>query len=275
MPAMGPATQATAAANWTRRAERARDLQTDFPAAADLLRFYAEVLAFQGRVAASARAIADVNLPLRGQIDLDLALRSLPGLLTTVRKHGPAPLAEAASRLQQRPEAWHDIFSVGTDASAGSSDAENRDPATDFFARATLQPIAEHLQSQYPEATDQTARQCPVCGCLPQVVILRPEGEGARRSLLCSFCLREWAFRRVLCAYCGELDKLKLPYYTADECKHVRVEACDTCHRYLKSVDLSLDGLAIPLVDELALAALDLWASERGYAKITPNLLGL
>ena len=39
------------------------------------------------------------------------------------------------------------------------------------------------------------------------------------------------------------------------------VEACDSCHCYLKSVDLTVNGLAVPVVDELATAAaLDVWA---------------
>jgi hypothetical protein len=33
--------------------------------------------------------------------------------------------------------------------------------------------------------------------------------------------------------------------------------------------------LAIPLVDEIAAAALDLWAVEHGYTKIELNLVGL
>jgi formate dehydrogenase maturation protein FdhE len=54
----------------------------------------------------------------------------------------------------------------------------------------------------------------------------------------------------------------------------VRVEACDTCHYYLKSIDLTVDGLAIPLVDEVATVPLDLWAGEHGYKKAEANLMG-
>ena len=43
----------------------------------------------------------------------------------------------------------------------------------------------------------------------------------------------------------------------------------------MKSVDLSRLGLAVPLVDEVAGAPLDLWARERGYEKIELNLVGL
>jgi FdhE protein len=251
---------------WQLRAERAKELQHQYPAAAELLRFCAAVLEFQGKVALGFKQQANPAIALREQIDLAAVESFLPELFAVVRKHGPAALGEVATNLQNAgPSTWHTIFAAAIDES----------PHETFFARACLQPVAEKLQEPYPESTDQSARQCPVCGGLPQVIILRPEGEGARRSLQCSFCLREWGFRRVLCASCGETDKVKLPYYTAEECKHVRVEACDTCRHYVKSVDLSLDGLAIPLVDEVALAALDVWAVEHGYTKIQKNLLGM
>ena len=56
---------------------------------------------------------------------------------------------------------------------------------------------------------------------------------------------------------------------------HVRVEACDTCRTFLKSVDLTKNGLAVPEVDEVATLALDFWAAEHGYAKLQLNLLGM
>jgi formate dehydrogenase maturation protein FdhE len=40
-------------------------------------------------------------------------------------------------------------------------------------------------------------------------------------------------------------------------------------------VDLSKDGHAVPLVDELAAIPLDLWAHEKGYSKLQLNLLGM
>jgi formate dehydrogenase maturation protein FdhE len=53
------------------------------------------------------------------------------------------------------------------------------------------------------------------------------------------------------------------------------VEACDSCHSYLKTVDLTKDGHAVPVVDELATIPLDLWAADHGYQKLRTNLLGL
>ena len=93
--------------------------------------------------------------------------------------------------------------------------------------------------------------ECPFCGHLPVTGVLRPEGEGGKRWLVCSFCATEWEFRRLVCPACGEGDHEKLPVYVAEEFPHVRVEACDSCRTYLKAVDMTRDGLAVPQVDEL------------------------
>ena len=104
--------------------------------------------------------------------------------------------------------------------------------------------------------------------------VLLPEGDGAKRFLLCSFCSQEWEFRRILCPTCGEEAEDKLPVYVAEQLPHVRVEACETCKFYLRTVDLTKDGHAVPLVDDLAAIPLSLWASEHAYSRLQPNLLG-
>jgi FdhE protein len=81
--------------------------------------------------------------------------------------------------------------------------------------------------------------------------------------------------RRVLCPHCGEDDERRLCYYHSPAFDHLRVDACETCRHYLKTVDLTRSGLAVPLVDEVAGAPLDLWAAEQGYQKIELNLVGL
>jgi FdhE protein len=74
---------------------------------------------------------------------------------------------------------------------------------------------------------------------------------------------------------CAENDERRLCYFRAAEFDHVRVDVCETCGHYIKSVDLTRLGRAVPLVDEVAAGALDLWAHERGYTKVTRNLIGL
>jgi FdhE protein len=105
--------------------------------------------------------------------------------------------------------------------------------------------------------------------------VLREEGHGACRALVCGLCLTEHEYLRVVCPACGEQEFELLPVYSADRFGHVRVDACDRCHAYLKTIDLSKDGLAIPIVDDIATVSLDLWARDRGYLRLRRNVLGL
>src|SRR2546429_4182694 len=151
-----------------------------------------------------------------------------------------------------------------------------RPPRSTLFPYTTLfRSYAEFRAAQTPRApVVMTMRVCPLCGARPLLGVLRPEGDGGKRSLLCSFCSEEWEFRRIHCPTCGEEAEGKLPVYVAEQLPHLRVEACDTCKFFLTGVDLTKDGHAIPLVDDLAAIPLTLWAHKHGYARLQPNLLG-
>ena len=146
-----------------------------------------------------------------------------------------------------------------------------------FLARAFLSPVAEALSDlvEVPAGSARTSA-CPYCGWPPQVSMLddEPDTQGNRR-LVCAFCAANWTFGRSVCPSCSESGEKGLAFHVDDAAPHVRVEACATCRRYLKSVDLRVSGFAEPLVDDLATPELDLWAAEQGLEKITPNLLGL
>lgn len=275
----------TAEDRWRTRIDRAQELQRRNPAAGELLGFYEKVLDFQRKLASGGGNEIKPQTPLRKQIRVENLLSEFPVLLALAAEHGPPLLSEHARRLQRASRTEHVKIFQQVVASAESdlpeSDLpESESPESDinaldsFFAWACLQPVAERLQLELSTGMSQDANRCPTCGGLPQLAVLRPEGEGASRSLVCSFCLREWLFRRLICPWCGEENKEKLPRFSAPECKHVLVEACDVCKKYLKAVDMSIDGNAEPLVDEAALAVLDLWAADHGFEKICKNLLG-
>ena len=155
----------------------------------------------------------------------------------------------------------------------------NRRPPEDltvqFFCRVFLQPYAEHARGRTEPAGSGETALCPFCGRKPVAGVLREEGLGGKKWLLCSFCLGEWEFRRLLCPACGQADPARLAVYTTDEFPQVRVDACQACKVYTKTVDVTRDGQAVPLVDEIAGAALDLWAGRQGYNKLELNLVGL
>jgi FdhE protein len=78
------------------------------------------------------------------------------------------------------------------------------------------------------------------------------------------------------CPACGEASTNKLVVYADTErFPQLRVDGCESCHRYLVTVDLRKDAEAVPVVDELAALPLELYAQERGLTKIVPNLMGI
>jgi FdhE protein len=151
----------------------------------------------------------------------------------------------------------------------------------DFFPKMVLQPYAQYLTEAGVRPRDRPTAEsplwCPFCGGAPQLSILQSAGdaEGGGRQLLCATCFTRWPFRRILCAGCGEQDERRLAYFRAPTFEHLRVDACDSCRRYLKTVDLTRLGLAVPLVDEVAGASLDVWATGHGYQTIELTLLGV
>jgi FdhE protein len=224
---------------WQQRIERAQELARQSPVLPELLDFYQQIARFQSTMAEG---------PTPANLD---------ALLTLIRRTAPDPMVQAA----RSAISWDEIL-------------RSADPMHAFFARVLLQADAAARARRSPVNAGVQPR-CPFCAEKPVAAVLRPEGDGAKRFLLCGLCFTEWEYRRLLCPNCGEEDKEKLPVYTAEEFPHIRVESCDTCRVYLKSIDLTKDGRAVPEVDELASVVLDLWATEHGYTKLQPNLFGM
>jgi formate dehydrogenase accessory protein FdhE len=263
---------------WQRRVDRAEEMASRHASAAEILRFYAAVARFQAELYPQIERsewtgkAASSSDPFALWLDREVA-NSLRRFLPVVERSGPAKLQAAARELAAREEQFHLQLLAAFWEGDGNAPGSETDS---FFARAYLQPYAVAIRTRANlRWTGPTAFVCPFCKRRPGLGVLRPLGEGSQRSLICSFCLAEWEFRRIVCAACGEEDPAKLPVYTAEELQHVRVEACDSCKCYIKTVDLTKSALGEPVVDEMASVALDLWAQTRGYAKLQVNLLQL
>ncbi len=281
-------------AQWDRRIRRATELSSTYSFAAEGLRFYARAATFQKSLYAEIqKALADSSKissdrPLRDELDLFLLLPHFSPFLSVIKQIAPVPLAEAAAHLAQKGTAgwqqaiedfWHGDPELTAPAAISGPDEAGDSHDSNFSDRLLawifLQPYAEYLADHREIAiVDGTPSTCPLCGGKPIVGVLRSEGDGAKKSLICMLCAHEWAFRRIYCPACGEEREPQMAFYSAPEIAHVRVDVCDTCHTYLKSIDLTKTGLAVPVVDELATIPLDLWAREHGYEKLQINLLG-
>ena len=281
---MGPASSsalAPAVVSWDERIARARSLGASGSPASDILVFYANLAEYQRSVRVpSAPILPDGSVrDFENAIDFDAASRAVAPFLTWLQRNGPATLAQHASGWRSiAPQRWRNLMIERV--VEGEIDPGGEAEATAFVVDAILQPYAESAAAALRDNGSAlpamvASRRCPVCDGAPVVAALREEGHGARRVLICGLCASEWSFQRVQCPSCEEGRFDALPVYTADGTEHVRVDACDTCRTYIKTVDLTKDGLAVPLVDDLATLPLDLWARDRGYHRLYPNLLRL
>jgi FdhE protein len=242
------------------RIARAAHLASANPTSAPLLNFYSGLARFQAPIFSALQS--------RAETDLRALLCYFPSLIELVARTGTDLLAIAAGHLQSTDAQLELLFATW-------ERGEVLDPAERFYARVLIQPFAEYLASRGDIAAGGASSTCPFCNARPVAGVLRGEGDGGKRWLLCSLCSTEWQYRRVICPGCGEENKDKLPIYTAAQFPAARVDACDTCQTYLKSIDLTKDGHAIPMVDEIASVALNIWAEEHDYVKLETNLLGM
>lgn len=277
------------------RRVRTAELRLRHTFARELLDFYGALLEVQEHAheeAISARPAARDLVPY-------VAEMVVPAVVDVSIAAGPAQMRDAVAR------------SLATtnprDLVAAWVRGEEQVMVDRYLARASLGPVLEALG---PEAgasctgvRDQ--RHCPSCGGPPQLsyfALPKEDLAAGGRFLLCARCHSSWGYARMTCPGCGEDSSSQLPIFNEEGTAsgergsvvrglqgrlagyggaehravfpHIRIEACDTCRRYLLNVDLASDSKAVPLVDELAALPLDLYAREQGFSKITPNLMG-
>jgi len=261
-----------------KRLRRAETLETEWPFAAEILSFFKEVTTAQKQLYSQIAA----EEPEDFRPDLLLWKDWVNPFMERMERAAPEELREHLATWRKLDRGtWNSTLLFGWDAhcSGPPTHVHQEDEIFPVFVKMILQPYAAWLHPGPKRKTDpdRDSGECPSCMHLPIVSILREDkqAETVRRSLLCSFCSREWEFNRVLCPTCKEEKPEKLPRLTAQEIPWMRVEACDTCKKYLKSVDLTLNWDAEPVVDEIASTPLDVIAHEHGYTKIAPNLAGI
>jgi formate dehydrogenase accessory protein FdhE len=262
------------------RIRRAEKLIAEKSAASQLLLFYRRIASFQksllGQIAEGGTQSLETPQfgALRDGLDLTLLLPQFRNFLSLVEQNAPNALAAAAREIAALPsESWVTLLTSYWEV--GGRFDQQIGAFAQFFPRAFLQPYAAYVagRTAVPPIL-VTVRVCPLCDGRASFGVLRVEGDGGKRYLVCSFCGYEWEFRRILCPICGEEDEKKLPVYVAEQFPHIRVEACETCKFFVRTIDLTKDGFAVPVVDDLAAISLTLWAHEHGYSRLQPNLLG-
>jgi FdhE protein len=281
------------AAPWAERRRRTLELRARHAFAAELLDFYGALLGVQERAYEEA-----IDAPARDLVNY-VAEMVVPSVVEISLAAGPARLRElVASRIEAADP---------REIVAAWISGEGQPMVDRFLARAALGPVLEALGADAAASCVglRDRHHCPICGGPPQVSYFAPAGEdlaAGGRFLLCARCNASWGYPRMTCAGCGESSTSRLSIFSEEGTTsgergsvvrglpvgpnghngtapkavfpHVRIEACETCRRYLLNIDLAADPAAVPVVDELDALPLDLYARERGFSKVIPNLLG-
>ena len=153
--------------------------------------------------------------------------------------------------------------------SALSNKLKVKDDLLSFLAGNSIRPIFEAYASQLEGYVDQEMwwrGYCPICGSMPIISEFREEGE---RFLACSLCGFEWRFMRVKCPFCENGDHKMLRYFcTQSEGTANRVDVCEKCKRYIKTLDTrEMAGDVIPVIEDMGTLYLDVLAQEGGYLR--------
>jgi len=285
------ATVATAAEPWTERRRRTADLRRGHPFAGELLDLYGALVSVQEHAYQEAVSVS----PAPDKLVAYVAEVVLPAVAEATFAAGPYKLRDA---LAQRLEIAQPRDMVGRWVRGDEQVAVDR-----YLARASLSPVLEALGPAAGAACSgpRDARHCPHCGGPPQLsyfALAADDLATGPRYLLCARCHASWGYARMTCPGCGESSSSRLQIFSEEGTTsgergnvvrglptrgdgardavfpHIRIEACESCRRYLLNIDLATDPRAVPLVDELAALPLDLYASERGFSKIISNLMG-
>ncbi|NWF76451.1 MAG: formate dehydrogenase accessory protein FdhE [Nitrospirae bacterium] len=114
---------------------------------------------------------------------------------------------------------------------------------------------------------------CPICGELPFISELKGEGQ---RYLLCSFCNLEWQSERLKCPFCGNNDHNKLHFFYVEGIETHRVDLCDNCQQYIKTVDSRKLNYEPDLnLEDITTMHFDILASEKGFKRPVTSPFGL
>jgi FdhE protein len=107
---------------------------------------------------------------------------------------------------------------------------------------------------------------CPLCGSWPTLAEIR--GLDGSRHLRCGCCGSDWRSEWLRCPFCGETDHEKLGALVLPDSLEQKIEVCDACQGYVKTVATLTPIPADHVVlQDLATLVLDVHALEHDYRR--------
>jgi FdhE protein len=138
-----------------------------------------------------------------------------------------------------------------------------------FLARASIQPLLEKVAGKLAAQFDDrqwNRATCPICGSPP--IVSELSGEQGKRMWICSLCGHRWSAHRMACPFCGQKDPEAHRYLFVKGDDTVRIDLCEGCKRYIKTIDSRKMAVGIfPLLENMATLHLDVLAQQEGYER--------
>ncbi|OIP61561.1 MAG: hypothetical protein COY75_03675 [Nitrospirae bacterium CG_4_10_14_0_8_um_filter_41_23] len=154
-------------------------------------------------------------------------------------------------------------------------DIEIDEAVLNFLIHMSIKPFLDANVEKLKDQVDfknWLRGYCPICGSFPHMSELKGEGQ---RFFACSFCGFEWPSERLKCPFCENKDHESLHYFYEEGKEIYRVDVCDKCKQYIKTVDsCKLDYEPDLNLEDIATIHLDILASEKGFKRPVPNLWG-
>jgi formate dehydrogenase maturation protein FdhE len=201
-------------------------------------------------------------------VQLVAALPALYSLYAQpVREEAAAWFAKLTAEPEKLP-AWV-ALNLGRDAVKINAAREAQGVSIEVFTTFFYQ-IASTVLSAYAaelgglvDDEKWLRKSCPICGNQPTLAGLA--GDGGHRHLLCGTCDFVWTFPRIRCCFCDNDDQDSLKVLSPADQSPYRLESCEKCRRYLKTIDYRLiDGkhVVVPGLEDAATLYLDLAAEK-------------
>ncbi len=211
-------------------------------------------------------------------IDLEASLKLLE-MLCQIGKEANAHMAEEVGKIREALD--NKKIDLGNHLRKGVRE-QRIDRVADelgldkkvfaFLIQSSAKPSIEAGMEQLRSEVDSETwlkGYCPVCGSLPSLSLLKEEV--GKRYLLCSFCGYQWRIDRIFCPFCSNHNQDFLRYFHGEGEETHRIDLCDKCHQYIKTIDYRNFQESDPVLEDLATLHLDILATQKGYKRPVPN----
>ncbi len=138
-----------------------------------------------------------------------------------------------------------------------------------FLIKNTLTSLVEKYSECINPSIDLNSWEsgcCPVCGHPPGLAELKKTPSGRQRFLFCSLCHTSWPFQRLKCPYCDNVEDKETEYLSFPDEEDYRVDICNSCKSYIKTVINNNADLS-PVLLDWSSQNVDDSAIRKGYKK--------